>query len=92
MFILSLTDVLGAQLFGIAANKKAVRQVDANTIYKERPGGIFSKLTTLLHYSGTVFLIAGLVFIALFAYANMEVRNVKRQDTTATQETIRTDT
>lgn len=85
LFIISLTCVLGSLLFGIAAHKKAIKQVDAGTIYTEQPGGIFSKLTTFLHYTGTAFLIAGLVFITIFIYSNMEVTNVKRQDTTATK-------
>lgn len=83
LFIMSLTCVLGSLLFGIAAHKKAIKQVDAGSIYKEEPGGIFSKITTFLHYIGTAFLIAGLIFITIFIYSNMEVSNVKRQDTTA---------
>jgi hypothetical protein len=83
LFILSLTSVLGSLLFGIAAHKKAIKQVDAGTIYKEEPGGIFSKVTTFMHYIGTAFLIAGLVLITVFIYSNMEVPNVKRQNTTA---------
>ena len=85
LFILSLTCVLGSLLFGIAAYKKAIDQVDACTIYKENPGGLFSKVTTVLHYAGTVFLLTGLVLITIFIYSNMEVINVQRQDTTATK-------
>lgn len=77
LFVLSLSCVLGSELFGIAANKKAVNQVDLGKIYEELPGGIFSKLTTAMHYLSTVFLIAGLFFIIIFVYINMEVKNVK---------------
>ncbi|MDH4240752.1 MAG: hypothetical protein OEW48_14425 [Phycisphaerae bacterium] len=84
LFIMSLTSVLGSLLFGIAAHKKAIKQVDAGTIYKETPGGFSSKITTFLHYIGTAFLIAGLVLITIFIYSNMEVSNVKKQNTTAT--------
>lgn len=38
-FIVSLTSILGSLLFGIAANKKAIMQVDADTIYNQAPGG-----------------------------------------------------
>jgi hypothetical protein len=83
-FIMSLTSVLMSLLFGIAANKKAVKQVDAGKIYEEEPGGIFSKLTTWLHYSGTGLLIIGLGFITTFAYINMEAKDGKRQNTAKT--------
>lgn len=78
LFILSLTCVLGSLLFGIAAHKKAINQVDAGTIYKENPGGLFSKVTTFLHSAGTVFLIGGLVLITIFIYLNMEGINGQR--------------
>jgi hypothetical protein len=84
LFVVSLTSILGSLLFGIAANKKAVLQVDADRIYTQKPGGIFSELTTWLHYAGAFFLIIGLVFIAAFAYVNMEAKYGKRQDTIQT--------
>ena len=87
LFILSLTCVLGSLLFGIAAHRKAIKQVDVGTIYKEHPGGIYSRLTAVLHYIGTIFLIVGLIFITIFAYANLEVTNVKRQNASAPQNT-----
>lgn len=87
LFIVSLTCVLGSLLFGIAANKKAIKQVDEGTIYNEIPGGIPAKLTTYLHYFGTVFLIAGLVFMTIFIYSNMEVNNVKGEDSAAIKNT-----
>jgi hypothetical protein len=84
LFIASLASILGALLFGIAANKKAIKQVDANTIYKEKPGGLFSKATTILHYASSAFLIIGLISIAIFASLNMEVKDGKRQNITQT--------
>lgn len=81
LFILSLSSVLGSLLFGIAANKKAIKQVDDDTIYNEEPGGVFSKFTKWLHYSGTVLLVAGLFFIAAFACKNMGIKNVKETKT-----------
>jgi hypothetical protein len=77
-FILCLIAILIALLFGIEAHKKAIKQVDSDTIYVEKPGGLFSVLTTVLHYSGTVFLITGFILMVSFVYTNLEVKNVKR--------------
>lgn len=71
LFVISLACVLGAQLFGIAANKKAVSQVDSGEIYNNIPGGYYSFFTTWLHYSGTILLVAGLISIAAFVYSNI---------------------
>lgn len=93
LFIISLACVLGSLLFGIAAHRKAICQVDADTIYKEHPGGIFSKLSNYIHYISTICLIAGLVFITIFIYVNLEVSNVKRQNSaSATKDTPRSTT
>jgi hypothetical protein len=90
LFVLSLTSVLSAMLFGIAANKKAVKQVDTDTIYHQKPGGQYSKLTTLFHYLGTVFLVVGLATMILFAYINMEAHYGKGEGKSP-QAAIKTD-
>jgi len=69
----SLAFVLLSLLFGIEAHKKAIDQVDKDLIYSDTPGGIFSKITNLLHYFGALFLIVGLIFIAIFVCNNMGV-------------------
>lgn len=87
---MSLTSVLCALLFGIAANKKAIRQVDQNKIYSETPGGIFSIITDYLHYSGTIFLIVALVFLLIFVCKNVEVKNGKGKSTAYPKSTTET--
>ena len=90
LFVLSLTSVLCALLFGIAANKKAITQVDEDKIYNETPGGIFSKITDWLHYSGTFFLIVALIFLLIFVCKNMEIKNGKGKSTIAPKSTTET--
>jgi hypothetical protein len=90
MFIASLTCVFGSILFGITAHKKTLKQVDAGTIYNEEAGGVFSKLTTFLHYSSFVLVIVGLSLITVFIYFNMEVSHAKGQATTTAQNAIET--
>lgn len=91
LLIGSLASVLGSLLFGIEAYKKAVKQVDANSIYEELAGGRYAILTTILHYLGTICLIAGLVCMSIFTTLNMEEKNVKRQSTTAAKEASASD-
>jgi hypothetical protein len=90
LLIGSLTCVLGALLFGIAAHEKAIKQVDADSIYHESVGGWFSYMSTTLHYLGTILLVAGLVCMTIFVDLNMEVTNVKGKNTTATENAAKT--
>lgn len=83
LLIFSLTSVLGSLLFGIKAHKKAIAQVDRNLIYSETPGGIYTKITDGLHYSGTLFLVIGLILLFLFAGQNMEVKYVQAKSRNA---------
>jgi hypothetical protein len=70
-FILSLAAVLGRLMFGIEAHRKAIRQVDGGTIYKEKVGGKHSLLTRALHISSAFFLLTGLVLLVTFAFFNV---------------------
>lgn len=70
-FILSLASVLGRIMFGIEANRKAIEQVDAGTIYKQKPGGHWSMFTRILHMAAATFLLAGLLCIAVFSKLNV---------------------
>ena len=92
LFILSLTSVLLAVLFGIKANEKAVKQIDKGTIYDEKPGGHFSFLTTWSHYMGTIFLLMGFILLTTFVYCNMEGKNAEKTTTTKTDTAIKTNT
>ena len=89
--IVSLASVLGSLLFGIEAHKKAIDQVDKDLIYSNTPGGIFTKITDILHYSGAVFLVIGLVLIAIFVCNNMGVKNAKASKANPTETTIKAD-
>lgn len=56
------------------ALKRAIRQVDSNTIHAERPGGNFSTATAICNLSGAILFFAGVVFITIFAGANLNNR------------------
>jgi hypothetical protein len=70
-FILSLAAVLGRLMFGIEAYRRAIKQVDSGTIYKERVGGKYSLLTRMLHIGSAAFLLLGLLMLATFAFQNV---------------------
>jgi hypothetical protein len=70
-FILSLAAVLGRLMFGIEAYRKAIKQVDGGTIYKEKVGGKHSLITRTLHIGSAVFLLTGLLSLATFAFLNV---------------------
>ena len=67
---LSVACILASLYTGILAHRRAVRQVDAGTIYKQRPGGLLDFLTTLLNPTAGLLFILGLVFIIRFVYLN----------------------
>lgn len=71
LFILSLASILFEILFGILAHKKAIKQVDDNTIYKQKPGGVSSDLSTIFHWLSAVSLVLGLIFISIFSFYNI---------------------
>jgi hypothetical protein len=71
LFVLSLASILGEILFGILAHKKAITQVDDNTIYEKKVGGISSNISTILHWSSAVSLVLGLIFISIFSFYNI---------------------
>jgi hypothetical protein len=70
-FILSLAAVLGRILFGIEAYRRAIAQVDQGTIYRERAGGRYSRVTRALHVLSALSLVVGLSCIAVFSYLNV---------------------
>ncbi len=48
-FILSLAAILGRIFFGIEAYRKAIEQVDEETIHQNKPGGIFATVARILY-------------------------------------------
>ncbi len=60
------------------ALRRAIKQVDEGTIYKQRPGGWFDTLTAILNALGGVLFLVGVVLIALFVLNNLEAINVQK--------------
>ncbi len=71
LFILSLTAVLGEILFGIKAHKKAITQVDSDTIHNQKVGGKSSFWSTATHWVAAICLVLGLLCISAFAFSNL---------------------
>jgi hypothetical protein len=67
---LSVACILASLYTGILAHRRAIRQVDAGTIYDRRPGGFLDFSTTLLNPAAGILFIFGLVFIIRFVYLN----------------------
>jgi len=82
LFVLSITSILGEILFGIKAYKKAIKQIDNDTIYEEKVGGKSSSLSSLLHYVAAISLVLGLIFISVFTFFNIGEKNVGREAST----------
>ncbi len=76
LFIVSLASILGEILFGIQAHKKAIKQIDDETIYDQKVGGKSSNWTTRFHWSAALSLVAGLISISAFAFVNVGDTNV----------------
>jgi len=90
LFVCSLAAILCSILFGIQAYKKAILQVDDESIYdKETTGGKSSKLSSVMHWIAAISLLIGLVFISTFTYFNIGEKNGRKEITTkATSETV----
>ncbi|MBL4798264.1 MAG: hypothetical protein JKY50_12680 [Oleispira sp.] len=85
LFILSLAAIFGEILFGIEAYKKAVTQLDNNTVRSEKVGGLFSSLTKWFSRIAAMSLVLGLLTISLFVFLNLG-DNDGRNTTTTTAE------
>jgi len=87
LFILSLTCILGRIALGIEANRKAISQVDAGTIYEEKVGGWYSSVTRFFHALAAVSLVAGLLSTAIFINANIGINDGKSETATKAEQT-----
>jgi hypothetical protein len=67
---LSVACILASLYTGILGLRRAIRQVDDGTIYRQRPGGLFDFLTTLLNPVAGFLFILGLAFMIAFVYLN----------------------
>jgi len=64
------------------ALRRAIKQCDDGSIYKQTPGGIFSSITRNLNALGASLFVVGVCFMAAFIYSNLSVRdasNVKQE-------------
>jgi len=71
LLTVSLAAVVLSLLFGTMAFRRAIRQVDTNEVYSSPVGGWPATITTLLHFCGVLFLVAGLVAIGAFLSLNL---------------------
>lgn len=87
----SLSTVLLSLFFARLAFKKAIEQVDNGTIYNTKAEGTYGRITSILHSSGAVLLIAGLFLLGGFVYANLgDSKNENREKNTSTSATATT--
>jgi len=64
--------VLFSHLTSHAALRTAVRQLDAETLWDERPGGWSDVLTKIYNVLGGVMFVAGIVLVARFVWLNLQ--------------------
>jgi hypothetical protein len=67
----SLAFILISMLSSQSALRKAIRQVDKESVPGERPGGGFAVVTTWLNGLSAVAFVVGVAFLAWFAIANL---------------------
>lgn len=79
-FIISLASIFSEILFGIEAYKKAVKQLDEDSITKEKVGGLFSSLTKWFGNIAAASLIIGLFLISAFVFINVGNDNGKNTE------------
>jgi len=84
LLALSLATVVFSLFFGTLAFKKAIEQVDNNTIYETNAGGNYGKITSFLHGSGAILLILGLFFLGSFVYKNIGSKTNGNEKKTST--------
>ncbi len=68
---LSVTSVLVSFYFSQQALRQAIQQVDAGEIYKQSPGGLFSRLTAILNAAGGLLFLAGVILMVVFVSYNL---------------------
>ena len=63
--------VLVSYFLSHLALRRTITQVDEGTIHRERPGGVFDRLTAVTNAVGGVLFVAGLVAMIIFVNANL---------------------
>lgn len=67
---ISATAVLFSYYFSVLALRRAVKQLDSQTIFRERPGGVFHVFTMALNAIGGLLFVTGLGLIIAFVHLN----------------------
>lgn len=86
-FVASIACVLLEILFGIEAQKRAIKQTDDGSIYISKPGGWLSGATVLLRYSAAILVLLGLLSISIFSFCNINSNKSEGVKTDAGKET-----
>jgi hypothetical protein len=81
---LSTTCVLSSYFMSHLALRRAIKQVDEGTIWKQKAGGSFRTATAALNASGAVLFLVGVCSITLFASANLSQKGVQSGNTPST--------
>ena len=68
---LGVTCALFSFYFSCLSLRKAIKQVDDETIQKQSPGGYYSLLTNILNILGGILFVFGVCFISVFIYLNL---------------------
>ena len=80
---LSSLAILSSYFASHLALRVAIKQCDDGSIYKQTPGGIYSKITGNLNAIGAILFVVGVCFMAAFIYTNLSSRDAAhvRQET-----------
>jgi hypothetical protein len=68
---ISLSCVLYSFYASNLALRKALLQLDAQTIGQQRPGGAFDILTAILNFAAGALFLVGILLFVIFAFANL---------------------
>lgn len=67
---ISLASILISYLFSMESLRKAMRQVDDETIYTKKPGGLSASLTACLRVLASISFLVGIIGFVWFALSN----------------------
>lgn len=67
----SITSVIISYFTSQKALKRAIHQVDSDTINQELPGGLYTRLTSTLNYFSGILFIIGIAFLIYFVNVNI---------------------
>lgn len=72
----STFSILSSYYLSHLALRRAISQVDAETIYEQKPGGSFATMTAFLNAFGAVLFLVGVCCITIFAGANISSKGL----------------